>query len=496
MFEGRNQEHLTEEELLQLDKFVEMFESVISLQLYGEIENDENNEDDGSVKKQIQQTFKFPDGCVLETSSTLFTQLCEQFKTFYDQYKVKMIENAPGFHLQDFYTYLAEKKQHLEQNAPDLNPVQDLYAYFSEMKQLLEHNVNFSPLLSKGSAIAMATHEAIMNELKDTSKYLNDRKKALLEQLKSYRIILNQMRANKQYSSSLPSRQMADLLRKITQCNDALEKIESTARDAFLKASGCFNWKGALQKITNREPLRYAKYSRDPLLGVSTYPLIFHLFILLVTEGGLRLWMMLRGFKHLNIGITSYYYHPGTKNSFDAPIIFIHGIGAGLIYYIPLMEDLLQCGRPIFFPEIPYVTGFRTWFDPHSILTPTAVASTLSTMLATHGFTRATFVGHSYGTTWMSYMLHVAPNTVESVVFLDPICFCLYIPTLTKNFVYRQPDPNTISYCIRTDVIINWTIQRNFPWAKITLFAEEIPKNVPCVVSKRKLPSCSRSYKY
>jgi hypothetical protein len=33
---------------------------------------------------------------------------------------------------------------------------------------------------------------------------------------------------------------------------------------------------------------------------------------------------------------------------------------------------------------------------------------------------------------------------------------------------------------VRTDVIINWTIQRSFPWAWVALFTEEI--EVPCVV--------------
>jgi hypothetical protein len=34
---------------------------------------------------------------------------------------------------------------------------------------------------------------------------------------------------------------------------------------------------------------------------------------------------------------------------------------------------------------------------------------------------------------------------------------------------------------IRTDININWTIQRGFPWARISLFTEQIPC-VPCAV--------------
>jgi hypothetical protein len=34
---------------------------------------------------------------------------------------------------------------------------------------------------------------------------------------------------------------------------------------------------------------------------------------------------------------------------------------------------------------------------------------------------------------------------------------------------------------VRTDVNVNWTIQRGFPWARISLFTEQIPC-VPCAV--------------
>ena len=35
---------------------------------------------------------------------------------------------------------------------------------------------------------------------------------------------------------------------------------------------------------------------------------------------------------------------------------------------------------------------------------------------------------------------------------------------------------------IKTDVIINWTIQRSFPWPHIILFTEQIPHDIPCSV--------------
>ena len=104
----------------------------------------------------------------------------------------------------------------------------------------------------------------------------------------------------------------------------------------------------------------------------------------------------------------------------------------------------------------------------------------MTAMLATHGFSRGTFAGHSYGTSWLSYMCKYAPSAVGALLFLDPICFSLHTPKITKNFVYHRPDPGTVSFMVRTDIIVNWTIQRAFPWTWIALFVEQI--SVPCTI--------------
>ena len=65
-------------------------------------------------------------------------------------------------------------------------------------------------------------------------------------------------------------------------------------------------------------------------------------------------------------------------------------------------------------------------------------------MLANHGYTKATFSGHSFGTFWMSYMAKYAPEAVAGLVFLDPVCFCLHNSSLTRSVVYNAPDPGDI----------------------------------------------------
>ena len=324
-----------------------------------------------------------------------------------------------------------------------------------------------------------------MKERLETARFLFKQRQRLRQQLKGYRVMLMRMRER---SSGVPSNQMAALMRRITECYVAMEHLEGRAQTAFTKATG-FALKN-MPFMQRKAPQRFAKYSSDPLLGLATYPLFFHLLVLGCTDIPLRIRLVKRGFERRTVGPVSYYYHPGnmTEEYFDdedvekqmIPIVFVHGIGIGLISYLSLIDGLLQTGRPVFLPEIPYVCGFRPWQSPNAVLPPAAVSSTMTAMLATHGFLSAAWIGHSYGTSWLSYAVKYAPEVVASACFLDPICFCLHWPRLTKSFVYMKPDPGTISYIVRTDVVVNWTIQRSFPWQWIALFNEMI--QVPCAV--------------
>lgn len=436
--------------------------------------------------------------------------------------------------------YETYRRQYERMRTADFSPVHDLARAANRLTAPVQHLVHegLNTAESSGqyvydtlvpyqveerlSAVREATYAQIteawnsvknIRERLETARFLSHRRQALQQQLKGYRVMLHRMLENS-HAADIPRQQMAILMRRITECNESLEGLEKRAQSAFVQATG-FAMKNLAPFLpTAEEPRRFATYSTDPLLGIATYPLGFHLFILALTEIPLRTMLYRRGFVKKRIGPVSYYYHPGAAGdsldgsrsfSFDSatngnsmddmsdtsssssssdneviPIVFVHGIGIGLISYMPLIDALLKTGRPLFLPEIPYVSGFRPWQSPNAVLSPQVVTSTLSAMLASHGFLRATFSGHSYGTSWLSYMCKYAEHAVASLMFIDPICFCLHAPRLTKSFVYARPDPGTISYIVRTDVIVNWTIQRSFPWAWIILFTEQI--RVPTTV--------------
>lgn len=332
-----------------------------------------NNHHTNISKKKIcryptpKKAFRFPQTTHDETPG-FFTNLFENYNQKYQQYKNKKLQEMQS--VQNLRNFVANKRQQFVE-AED-------YA-MTAATNMYEH-AKFTFIHKGGSidkrmnAISYATQQQLtdawnsvgkMKERVETAKFVSSRKRYLEQQHKGYHMLLERII----HSSSVPPRQIVDLLQKITQCNESLNMIEDSAVDSFLKVTG-FARKSLLQQ---KEPKRYAKYSGDELLGLAAYPLAFNLLILGLTDGLLRFVMAGRGFERLNIGTTVYYYHPGRKSpegkvvddetdehDEDAdpltPIVFCHGIGIGLGYYLGLIDELLKLGRPLFLPEIPYVS--------------------------------------------------------------------------------------------------------------------------------------------
>ncbi|EED86688.1 predicted protein [Thalassiosira pseudonana CCMP1335] len=414
LFEGRNMEHLTMEEMGQLERFVGDLEYKISVEFYGvkqeEVEDDDGGEErkEGEAKddkeerdfflppsprrqhlmqnygskpptlpiqlesptklKQKQQrpkpnkAFHFQTSREGESHHSYFSNLYESYKDWCSQYYEKLENNFRP--VQGIKNYVAEKRERLhdaEQSAVATASHMYENAYFT----LIEKGGNMDRRLSQfshatQSQLADAWNSVwLMKERLQTATDISSRRKALRQQLKSYQQTLTQMRA---MATAVPSKQMADLMRKITQCYEALESVERSAMDAFLQVTGFVG-----TRLMPPEPPRYLKYSADPLMDISSYPLMFHILILAVTDGGLRCVMKMRGFQRLRVGPISYYYHPGKAQSDgrsndeeetdDVPIVFCHGIGIGVIFYMTLVDELLKLGKPLILPEIPYFHG-------------------------------------------------------------------------------------------------------------------------------------------
>ncbi len=424
MFEGRNQEHLVQEEVKQLQRFLDDLEWAISLHLFGIEDRVSNNVETnrhlhfegcanavtGNVMRYRRRNSKIStdsterrmialfggsehsdsssDFCYNSDDEAVFNSNAQwnvdPDKRTRPRRNFHFIETThdqtPGFFtiLYENYKKSHEQHRHRLEQLENMHPVQDLRDFVMHKTQQLheaeavEHaraaasNAYFT-FVDRGSAFDKrlnAMSEAMQNQLHEgwnsvgkvkerleTASLVTSRKRALQQQLKGYKLLLE--RTIHADGISVPTKQIVDLMKKITQCNEALEGIEHSASNAFTKGIGL----EVSHLLQRKEPQRYAKYSEDPLLGLATYPLIFNLAIFGLTDTLLRVVMKRRGFERLHIGSTVYYFHKGTamedgmeEDESLTPIVFCHGIGIGLGYYLSLIDELLKQGHPIFLP--------------------------------------------------------------------------------------------------------------------------------------------------
>ena len=326
-----------------------------------------------------------------------FSDLYEAYKVRYDKYK-NMIENADFNPVQDFRNLVAETAQQAAKTAHSaeesaIKSAQNMYETIVQPGSQVDKHLS-----ALGHATTIQLSEAWnsvkgMKERLETANFLSEKRSALLQQVRGNRAMLTRMR---EMSYAVNSKQMAALMRKITESYEALENIEIVAREGFLSAAGKLTDNSLFS--LHAEPKRYARYSSDPILGIAASPLSMTLFLLSATEISLRILLKRRGFERRLIGPVTYYYHPGNENksvSMDmdnveyddisphksTPLVFIHGIGVGLITYVPLIDSLMESGRPIFLPELPYVSAFRPWQSSRNVLSPAVVASTVRTTI-------------------------------------------------------------------------------------------------------------------
>lgn len=163
-----------------------------------------------------------------------------------------------------------------------------------------------------------------------------------------------------------------------------------------------------------------------------------------------------------------------SRNKTKIPVVFCHGIGIGFAAYVQLISQM-PTDVDIFMIEWPHVSMQMSANVPSVQETKDIVAGALDK----HGHNRACFVGHSLGTTVISWMLRDSryAHLVASSVLLDPVTFLLCDPTVATSFVYKHP-MNAVDlgmhYFASRELYISQAISRHFSWSYNILFAEDL----------------------
>lgn len=175
----------------------------------------------------------------------------------------------------------------------------------------------------------------------------------------------------------------------------------------------------------------------------------------------------------------SIYYRPAqTKISNleinKIPLVFIHGIGIGFAHYLGLIYSFPR-DVDVYLVEWSHVAMQMSYIVPSS----SKVVSLLTKVLDDDQHPEACFLGHSLGTTAISWMLHSSEGKkkVASTLLLDPVVFLLCDPKVATAFVYKNPTTAIdflMHFFLSRELFIANSLSRHFSWSENILFVEDL----------------------
>lgn len=215
-----------------------------------------------------------------------------------------------------------------------------------------------------------------------------------------------------------------------------------------------------------------------------------------------------------------YWYRPHRSRT-KLPIVFIHGIGIGLLPYIPFLRELAAQDPDVGILAIEILPMSMHITEPP--LARDAICDAITRILNAHGLRRIVLAGHSYGTAISAYLLrrqwgsvdrplipptptptmrlpqrstpgsanHVSNivdadangdgsdggDLIAATLLMDPIPFLLHHPAVAYNFVYRSPryaNEWQLWYFASRDADVARALSRHFFWFECVLFREDV----------------------
>ena len=219
------------------------------------------------------------------------------------------------------------------------------------------------------------------------------------------------------------------------------------------------------------------------------------LFYYAITEGINGLYtphkMRAHGFRHYVADGLGYWFHPGdgTAHATEVgrisskhtkvtrtPIVFVHGVGLGPLPYLHFVEAMLD-GSPLLVIELPFVAQRLSGSGERTALHQASTVAAIRRAMERHHLMAATFVGHSLGTVYLSWVAQLAPQLIASAVFIDPIVFLLHQPKVAQSFLYDKPHDARAAighYFIKSERTIVHYFHHHFDWQQNVLWTADL----------------------
>uniref|UniRef100_A0A6U4GNQ7 AB hydrolase-1 domain-containing protein n=2 Tax=Phaeomonas parva TaxID=124430 RepID=A0A6U4GNQ7_9STRA len=269
-----------------------------------------------------------------------------------------------------------------------------------------------------------------------------------------------------------------------------LSKAESAELDeltveavAFAKAQG-----KPLKEGPKTEGIDHVDFTLRPLESVHR-PLLWYAIVALKAKLSGAI-LLVNGFRRFEYDGLVYWHrdaadagrpaldleHPGHGR---LPLVVFHGISSGIFLYLPML--LRYCGgRTAMIFEQPHISMALDLAPPSR----DAVVAAVEGICRRHRVRRAAFLGHSFGSVPLAWMVDSGSSLVAQLLLLDPVSVMLAVPIVTLNFLYRRPR-GLIQWLIylaaASELGISYTLRRHFWWYQNALWLDKVPKGVPVV---------------
>jgi pimeloyl-ACP methyl ester carboxylesterase len=248
---------------------------------------------------------------------------------------------------------------------------------------------------------------------------------------------------------------------------------------------------------------RLFKFSAEPVT-YSHRPLALYAVIHFVLQEVVApTWMGRCDFTRHTQGGLVFWYRPGRGPASLAPLVFVHGLGIGVMPYKAVIASFCNladdqrplqpgrgdgtcsglAGRALIVVELQAVS---MRLAPPELHRDDFVAD-MRQALARFGHVQgAVFAGHSYGSFTLAWLVHRAADLVRGLVLLDPACLLLHLPSVLTNILYRGASNSFerfLNYLIREELFFNAHARRWFFWYANALFLEDVDTaEVPTMV--------------
>ncbi|ORY78231.1 hypothetical protein BCR37DRAFT_350456 [Protomyces lactucae-debilis] len=180
-----------------------------------------------------------------------------------------------------------------------------------------------------------------------------------------------------------------------------------------------------------------------------------------------------------------YFHRPGSKDSTQTPLLFLHGLGMGVAQYLRFILALERRfpGRELFLlaqGQISMLPTHRHWLRPPSSQATVRLFEEMADVHSINGKGGWTVLSHSFGSIPHAWLLKQSPCLAQQAkahVMVDPICFRLWESDVCYNFLYRRPRNAMqliMSYFVGKELGISYTLHRAFFWYDNLLLPEEL----------------------